>query len=120
MNCSIVFLTINLVSVAFAQDTRTFESPPILQAPELAPATLLNGSGFHVDKSVPTDGLTANYAIRTDLGPLQAHGLEMLRIRVAEMPTMVELQNTSKTRVFVRSVFTAASRQLMRMKVEGT
>jgi hypothetical protein len=75
LNCSIVFLAINLVSVAFAQDTGTFESPPILHARELAPATLLNGSGFHVDDGVPTDGLTANYTIRTDLGPLQAHGL---------------------------------------------
>ena len=110
VSCATVFLALNFVNVAFAQATGRFESPPILKAHELAPATLLNGSGFHVDDNVPTDGLTANYTIRTVLGPLQAHGLEMLRIRVAEVPAMVELQNTSKTKVFAQSVATNAVR----------
>lgn len=110
VSCAVVVLTLNLVNVGFAQMTGTFESPPILQARELAPATLLNGSGFHVDNDVPTDGLTANYTIRTDLGPLQAHGLEMLRIRIAEVPAMVELQNTSKAKVFAQSVAINAAR----------
>src|SRR5208337_3898704 len=108
--CAIVFLAVNFVSIAFAQMTGTFESPPIMKAQELAPATLLNGNGFHVDDDVPTDGLTANYTIRTDLGTLQAHGLEMLRIRVAEVPAMIELQQTSKTKVFAQSVVTNAVR----------
>ncbi len=110
VNCSIVFLGLNLVGVAFAQTAGTFESPPILRARELAPASLLGGSGFHVDDNVPTDGLTANYTIHTNLGLLQAHGLEMLRIRVAEVPAMIELQNTSKTQVFAQSVATNAVR----------
>jgi len=110
VGCAMVLLPLNLSNVAFAQAMGTFESPPILKAQEIAPASLLNGSGFHVDDDVPTDGLTANYTIRTDLGPLQAHGLEMLRIRVAELPAMVELQNTSKTKVFAQSVATNAVR----------
>lgn len=90
--------------MAGAQYDTKFEAPPILRAQDLAPASLLNGKGFHVDDQVPTDGLTANFTIRTSLGVLQAHGLEMLRIRVAEVPAMVELQNTSKTKVFTQSV----------------
>src|SRR5215469_1811080 len=97
-------------SLAFAQQREQFESPPILKAQQLAPASLLNGNGFHVDDNVPTDGLTANFTIHTDLGTLQAHGLEMLRIRIAEVPAMIELQNTSKTGVFARSVATNAVR----------
>jgi hypothetical protein len=95
---------------AAAQSDSKFEAPPILRAQDLAPASLLSGNGFRVDNNVPTDGLTANYTIHTDVGLLQAHGLEMLRIRVAEVPAMVELQNTSKTKVFARSVAKNAAR----------
>jgi hypothetical protein len=97
----------------FAQQTQAFESPPILKAHQLAPASLLSGTGFHVDDDVPTDGLTANFTIHTDLGTLQAHGLEMLRIRIAEVPAMIELQNTSKTKVFAQSVATNAVRPVV-------
>jgi hypothetical protein len=87
-----------------------FETPPTLQAQDLAPATLLNGSGFHVDNAVPTDGLTAHFTIRSDVGTFQANGLEMLRIRIAEIPAIVELQQTSKTKVFAESIATNAAR----------
>ena len=89
---------LGLGSLAVTPLDSRFEAPPILRAQDLAPPTLLNGNGFHVDNRVPTDGMTANYTIHTDLGALQAHGLQMLRIRVAEVPAMVELQNTSKTK----------------------
>ncbi len=107
--CAVFLLLLTLHDSAFAQQ-RSFESPPILKAQQLAPATLLNGNGFHVDDDVPTDGLTANFTIHTDLGTLQAHGLEMLKIRVAEVPAMIELQDTSKTGVFAKSVATNAVR----------
>jgi hypothetical protein len=103
-------LLLTLASIGGAQSDTKFESPPTLRARDLAPASLLNGSGFHVEDNVPTDGLTANYTIHTDLGTLQAHGLEMLEIRVAEVPAMMELQNTSKTKVFARSLATNAVR----------
>ena len=111
---SIAFLLLwNSASSALAQSAQAFESPPILKAQDLAPASLLTGNGFHVDNEVPTDGLTANFTIHTDLGTLQAHGLEMLKIRIAEVPAMVELKNTSKTKVFAESVATNAARPVV-------
>jgi hypothetical protein len=103
-------LALMLTSIAGAQSDTNFETPPILHARDLAPASLLTGSGFHVDDMVPTDGLIATYTIHTNVGTLQAPGLEMLKIRVAEVPAMIELQNTSKTKVFARSVATNAAR----------
>ena len=103
------YALLNFAIVAVAQTDSNFEAPPILYARDLAPPILLNGNGFRVDNNVPTDGLTANFTIHTELGMLQAHGLEMLRIRVAEVPAMVELQNTSKARVFAQSVVTSAT-----------
>lgn len=99
-----------VAETAVAQAATRFEAPPILPASKLAPATLLNGKGFHVDDKVPTDGLTANFKIHSDVGTFQAHGLEMLRIRIAEIPAVVELENTSKTKVFAQSVVTNAAR----------
>jgi hypothetical protein len=93
-----------LGSIVSAQSDTSFVVPPILRAQDLAAPSLLNGKGFHVDDQVPTDGMTANFIIRTDLGILQAHGLEMLKIRVAEVPAMTELQNTSKSKVFAQSI----------------
>ena len=110
VGCAILLFLLNTNDPLFAGPTQAFESPPILKAQQLAPASLLSGTGFHVDDNVPTDGLTANYTIRTDLGTLQAHGLEMLRIRVAEVPAMIELQKTSKTKVFAESIATNAAR----------
>ena len=97
-----------------------FETPPVLHAKDLAPATLLAGKGFQVDDAVPTDGLTATFTIRSDVGTFQAHGVELLRIRVAEIPAIEELAQTSKTKVFVQSFakngikpVTAAGQMLM-------
>ncbi len=57
VSCAVFFPTLNLANVGFAQMTGTFESPPILQARELAAATLLNGSGFHVPATRPARDL---------------------------------------------------------------
>jgi hypothetical protein len=103
-------LLLTFASITAAQSDTHVETPPVLRAQNLAPASLLNGSGFHVDNTVPTDGLMGTYTIHSDAGMLQARGLEMLRIRVAEVPAMIELQNTSKTKVFARSVATNAAR----------
>ena len=75
----------------------------------MAPATLLKGNGFHVDEEVPTDGLTAHFTLRSDVGTFKADGLEMLRIRVAEIPAIVELTQTSKTKVFTQALATNAA-----------
>ena len=109
IRCLLLCLIVS-VGTASAQSASVFEIPPVLPAQDLAPPSLLNGTGFQVDNQVPTDGLTANFTIHTDLGTLQAHGLEMLRIRIAEVPAMIELQNTSKTKVFMQSVATNAAR----------
>jgi hypothetical protein len=81
-----------------------FEKPPVLQARDLVPATLLSGEGFHVDDAVPTDGLMALFTLHTELGTLQVHGIELLRIRVAEVPAMLELAHESKTKVFAQAL----------------
>src|SRR5216684_3042532 len=102
--CCVLILLLVPVRTAVAQTAAQFETPPTLRAQELAPATLLKGNGFHVDEEVPTDGLTAHFTLRSDVGTFKADGLEMLRIRVAEIPAIVELTQTSKTKVFAQAL----------------
>jgi hypothetical protein len=103
----VLLLTPMLVGVSPAAD---FEKPPTLPARVLAPASLLSGSGFHVNNEVPTDGLLAHYTIQSDVGVFQANSTEMLKIRIAEIPAIQELTKTSKTKVFAQSLATNAAR----------
>jgi hypothetical protein len=107
--CCVLILLLVPVRTIIAQTAAQFETPPTLRAQELAPATLLKGNGFHVDEAVPTDGLTAHFTLRSDVGTFNADGLEMLRIRVAEIPAIVELTQTSKTKVFTQALATNAA-----------
>jgi hypothetical protein len=86
-----------------------FEKPPVLPAEVLAPASLLSGNGFHVDREVPTDGLLGHFTIESKVGVFHPNGVEMLKIRVAEIPTIIELTKTSKTKVFAESLATNAA-----------
>jgi hypothetical protein len=87
-----------------------FERPPILPAQVLVPKSLISGEGFQIDEQVPTDGLMAHFIIRSDVGIFPANSIEMLKIRVAEIPAIIELTKTSKTKVFAQSLATNAAR----------
>jgi hypothetical protein len=89
---------------ATAVTAQKFEMPPTLPAQTLVAASLLSGDGFRVQRQVPTDGLMAHFTIQSEVGTFQANSIEMLRIRVAEIPAIMELNKTSKTKVFAQSV----------------
>jgi hypothetical protein len=106
------FLLISLLLhlTATALPAEQFEKPPTLPAQVLVPATLISGNGFHVNEPVPTDGLMAHFTVRSDVGIFPANSIEMLKIRVAEIPAIMELNKTSKTKVFAQSLATNAAR----------
>jgi hypothetical protein len=93
-----------------AQAAAGVEAPPVLKAAELAPAQLLKGPGFTVDEQVPVKGLQASFTIRADVGTFEAHGVEMLRIRVAEVGALQHLEQNSKSETFLKAAGTAAVR----------
>jgi hypothetical protein len=95
---------------AQAVHAQPFEKPPTLPAQMLVPTSLISGDGFHVNKQVPTDGLMAHFIIYSSVGTFHANSIEMLKIRVAEIPAIMELNKTSKTKVFAQSVATNAAR----------
>jgi len=104
-----LILTLLLVS-ARAGLAAQFEKPPTIPAEDLVPASLLSGDGFRVNEQVPTDGLMAHFTIQSDVGTFPANSIEMLRIRVAEIPAIRQLSKTSKTQVFAQSLAENAAR----------
>jgi hypothetical protein len=103
-------LVVLLVSPSLVQAQAGFENPPVLKASDLAPAVLLKGPRFRVDDKVPVKGLLGVFTIRSDFGAFEAHGVEMLRIRVVEIAALDTLESTSKTDEFVKAAGTAAAR----------
>jgi hypothetical protein len=89
-----------------------FERPPTLPAEALVSGSLLSGDGFHVNEQVPTDGLMAHFTIQSNVGTFPANSIEMLRIRVAEIPAIQQLTKTSKTEVFAQSLAENAQRPI--------
>jgi hypothetical protein len=87
-----------------------FEVPPVLQASELAPPDLLQGPTFTVDDQVPIRGMLGYFTIRADVGTFEAHGREMLRIRVGELRAIAQLNQTSQSTEFLKAAANAVAR----------
>ncbi|HSC70197.1 MAG TPA: hypothetical protein VLH58_02520 [Candidatus Methylomirabilis sp.] len=86
------------------------ETPPVLSAKQFLPPQLLAGPRFRVDEQVPTSDLVARFTLRSDFGAFEAHGVEMLRVRVAELAAIEQLEATSKTGTFLKAAGSAAAR----------
>lgn len=95
-------------AVAWAQSG--FEGPPILKASDLAPPPMLKGPRFTVDDRVPVANLLPHFVVRSDFGVFEAHGRNMLAIRVVEVGALDQLEKTSKTEEFLRATGSAAAR----------
>lgn len=105
--------------VASAQSKTNFEKPPVLKVTQLIPAKLLTGQGFRVEEKVPTDGVMGIYTLRADkqtfgedAGTYQVRSREMAELRLAEIPAIIKLNETSKTGVFVKSMAATAVQPL--------
>ncbi len=88
------------------------ETPPILSARHLLPPDMLAGALFRVDDRVPTDGYMAHFTLRSDLGTFAAPGWDLLKIRIEELAAIQQLEETSKSEVFLAGLANAAARPI--------
>jgi len=101
----------------WAQGAAQFEQPPIISATQLLPESALSGPGFHVEQQVPTNGAMGQYTIvaetsvfQNDAGTYRVESLELLKIRLSEIPAIAYLENVSKTGVFANALAQSAER----------
>jgi hypothetical protein len=76
------------------------EGEPYLRAATVVPAALLSGPDFRVVPEVRVRGYMADFVIDTTWGPLRAEGVEMLSLRVAEMPALAAIDRATRAGAF--------------------
>ena len=94
-----------------------YEEPPVVNAAELLPASLLSGPGYSVQPQVPTNGAMGQYTIvgdpsvfHEDAGTYYVESLELAKIRLSEIPAIAQLDSMSNTDVFARALASSAVR----------
>ena len=94
-----------------------YEQPPVVDASQLLPASALSGSGFTVQPQVPTNGAMGQYTIvadqsvfRNDAGTYYIESLDLLKIRLSEIPAIAQLENISESGVFAKELASSAER----------
>ncbi len=94
-----------------------YEAPPVINVADLMPASALSGPGFSVQPQVPTNGAMGQYTIvadasvfRGDAGTYYIESLDMLNIRLSEIPAIAQLENISETGVFAKALASSAER----------
>jgi hypothetical protein len=81
-----------------------YEAPRTFQASELLTPAQVKGPHHQVAAAVPTEGYLHVFSIKTDYGPLEAEGKGMLLMRLQEVGALAELDEVSKSSVFVQAV----------------
>ena len=106
-----------VAQMLWAQSAGQFEQPPIINATQLLPETALSGPGFHVEQQVPTNGAMGQYTIvadasvfQNDAGTYRVESLDLLKVRLSEIPAIAYLENVKKTGVFANALAQSAER----------
>lgn len=88
-----------------------FESEPELDAATLVAPALLSGPGWQVAPRARVVGYQARFVLRTDYGEIEAESVEMLALRIAELPAVEALHEVTPGRVLLDSAMVSVSRR---------
>ena len=98
-----LFAVAGLAAAGVAAAQTAYELPRQFKADEFAPAALLKGPLHRVDETVSVDSGLPRFTVRSPYGTWEALGLEMLDIRVAELPAFEQLDKVSKSDEFANA-----------------
>ena len=88
-------------SLALAQGG--YEGAATFKARAILPPALVKGPHFQVKDDVPTTGYFHDFAITSDYGDMGAEGRSLLRKRVHEIEALTQLDEVSKSEVFLKA-----------------
>ena len=106
IGCVLLFATgiARAKPVAGCADGCLDEPEPTLPAPALVQPALLSGPNFRVIPEVEVRGYMARFLIDTTFGPISADSVEMLAVRVGEMPAIEALDRASHSEAFAQAI----------------
>ncbi len=111
--CIVAALLVGISCPAVLAQGLGFEAQPqMLVASEVLPAAVLVGQYHTVVDEVLNDGYLNAYRIDSDFGTFEAHGDLQLRVRIAEIEALGELDRVSKTEVFLSALGRSATAQI--------
>lgn len=94
-----------------------YEEPPVVNVADLHPTTPLSGQGYTVLPQAPTNGAMGQYTIvadpsvfHDDAGTYYVESLDMLKIRLSEIPAIAQLDGMSNSSVFANALVSSAVR----------
>jgi hypothetical protein len=95
-----------LVSASLAV-AAAYEAPRTFQASEVLKPSQVKGPHFSVAPAVKTEGYFFLFDITTDYGALEAEGKSMLFVRLSEVSALAQLDEVSKSEVFLKAAGTS-------------
>ena len=84
-----------------------YEGPRTFKASEVLKPAQVKGPHFQVAKAVPTEGYFYLFSIKTDYGPMEAEGTSLLLTRLNEVRALAQLDEVSKSEVFLKAAGTS-------------
>jgi len=115
--CALVVSLILLPRNLWAGESGQFQQAPIIEITQLLPVSVVSGPGFHVERLVPTNGAMGRYTIvadqavfHDDAGTYEVESLDLLKVRLSEIPAIRSLEDVSKSAVFARALASSAER----------
>jgi hypothetical protein len=84
-----------------------YEAPRSFKASELLKPSQVKGPHHSVAPTVKTEGYLQVFDITSDYGPLEAEGKAMLLMRLHEVAALAELDQVSKSEVFLKAAGTS-------------
>jgi hypothetical protein len=84
-----------------------YEGPRAFKASELLTAAQIKGPHHAVAPTVKAEGYLHVFDITTDYGPLEAEGKAMLLMRLSEVGALAQLDEVSKSEVFLKAAGTS-------------
>ncbi len=89
-----------------------YEPPPVLNAEQILQPELLASEYHRIDSEVINDGYLNTYRIVSDFGEFIARGTPMLAVRVHEVHALAQIDELSKTKVFLKAISDGATGQV--------
>ncbi len=83
------------------------EPPPVFTAAQLLTPAQLKGPHHAVAGAVETESYYHDFSIRSDFGTFDASGRTLLAVRLHEIEALAQLEDVSKTEVFLKAAGTS-------------
>jgi hypothetical protein len=101
------YLTLVALASAALAVAAAYEPARTFKASEVLKPAQIKGPHFEVADAVPTEGYFHLFTIKSDYGPMEAEGMSLLLTRLNEVRALTELDEVSKSEVFLKAAGTS-------------